>query len=269
MYKYISLYTYPMTNVINRRLRRLTDKKGRFLLVPMDHGLTNGPLDGIVDIREAVEKLVGSGVTGFILHKGAARHVIDILEDESLIMHLSAGNALSPYQNRKRIITSVEEAISLGADAVSVHVNVGNEDDSDMLYDFGEVVSEAHSLGIPVLAMMYARGDKITNQFDAENIAMIARVADEVGADIVKVYYTGDEESFKKVVKGVRIPVVIAGGPKIDSEDKFLQMVRGALRSGAAGISIGRNIWQSSDPRGTFQRISAIMEEVLNENYHN
>ncbi len=258
-----------MTNVINRRLRRLADKKGRFLLVPMDHGLTNGPLDGIIDIREAVAKLVGSGVTGFILHKGAARHVMDFIEDESLIMHLSAGNALSPYQNRKRIITSVEEAISLGADAVSVHVNVGNEDDSDMLYDFGEVVSEAHSLGIPVLAMMYARGDKITNQFDAENIAMIARVADEVGADIVKVYYTGDEESFKKVVKGVRIPVVIAGGPKIDSEDKFLQMVRGALRSGAAGISIGRNIWQSSDPRGTIQKISAIMEEILNENYHN
>ncbi len=251
-----------MINVINRRIKRLTDRKGRFILVPMDHGLTNGPLDGIVDIRETVAKLSGSGVTGFILHKGMARYVIQNLEDEALIIHLSAGNALSPHQNRKRIITTVEEAISLGADAVSVHVNIGNEDDSDMLSDFGEVVSEAHSLGIPVLAMMYARGEKIANQFDPEYIAIIARVADEVGADIVKVYYTGDQESFRKVVKGVRIPVVIAGGPKTDSEEKFLQMVRGAMISGAAGISIGRNIWQSPDPRKTVHKIIEIMEEI-------
>lgn len=248
-----------MNNVINKRLKRLKNGKGKFVLIPMDHGMTNGPVPGIKDIENAVRNLIGSGVTGFILHKGMARHIVGYLENEGLIIHLSGGNALSPHVNKKVMVTDVESAIAAGADAVSVHVNVGNSDDLDMISDLGEVVDRAHYYGIPVLAMMYARGENIKDQYDPQNIQIIARVADEAGADLVKVYYTGSVDSFRQVVSGVRIPVLIAGGPKLDSEDRFVDMVRDSMLAGASGISIGRNIWQSTDPRAIVKRILEVM----------
>ncbi len=248
-----------MNNVINHRLKRLRNKDGRYVLVPMDHGMTNGPINGIENIEEAVKRLVGSGVTAFILHKGLARHVVGLLEDEGLIVHLSAGNMLSPKFNNKVLVSDVESAISTGADAVSVHVNIGNPDDLDMIRDLGEVVDRAHNYNIPVLAMMYARGENIKDQYDPKNIEILARIADEAGADIVKVYYTGSRESFRRVVSGVRIPVLIAGGPKLDSEDRLIEMVRDSIAAGGSGISIGRNIWQSENPRATVKRIIDAM----------
>ncbi len=126
-----------------------------------------------------------------------------------------------------------------------------------MLADLGALCSEANEWGMPVLAMMYARGPKIENEYDPDVVAHCARVGVELGADIVKVNYTGDPESFSRVVDGCCVPVVIAGGPKLESERDLVQMVYDSIQAGGSGLSVGRNIFQHPAPgknsRGTQQ----------------
>jgi len=158
-------------------------------------------------------------------------------------------------------VCSVEEAIKLGADAISIHVNLGNGYEKEMLKDFGRISYEARMWGMPLLAMIYPRGENITSEFDVEVIRHAARVGDEMGADIVKVSYTGSSETFRQVVSGCSIPVVIAGGPKMSNDLEVLEMVKGAMDAGGAGASIGRNVFQHNDPTAMVQAISAIVHE--------
>jgi len=178
-----------------------------------------------------------------------------------LIIHLSASTSLSPYPNVKTLVCSVEEAIKLGADAVSIHVNLGNGQEKEMLKDFGKVSYEARMWGMPLLAMIYPRGEKIKDEYDVEAIKHAARVGDEMGADIVKVSYTGSLETFKEVITGCSVPVVIAGGPKMDSDREILEMVKGSIEAGGAGVSIGRNVFQHKDPTRMVRAISTIVHD--------
>jgi predicted phospho-2-dehydro-3-deoxyheptonate aldolase len=168
--------------------------------------------------------------------------------DVGLIIHLSGGTTLSPDPNAKELVCTVEESIQLGADAVSVHINLGAETDKEMLRQLGYISKRCMQWQIPLVAMMYTRGPKIKNEFDVVYVKHAARVGAELGADIVKVPYTGSVESFKEVVKGCPVPVVIAGGPKMDSDVDIFNMVDGALKAGSAGISIGRNAFQHKNP---------------------
>jgi class I fructose-bisphosphate aldolase len=155
----------------------------------------------------------------------------------------------------------VEEAIKLGADALSIHVNVGNGSDQEMLSDLGRVSREAREWGMPLLAMMYPRGEKIKDEYDPQVIMHVSRLGAELGADIVKVSYTGSVESFRKVVAGCPVPVVIAGGPKMNSDRDILEMVQGSIEAGGAGVSIGRNVFQHRDPSRMVGAISMIVNE--------
>lgn len=155
----------------------------------------------------------------------------------------------------------MEEAIKLGADAVSIHVNLGDGDEKEMLHDFGRIAYDARTWGMPLLAMIYPRGEKIKDEYDVDSIKHAARVGDEMGADIVKVSYTGSMDSFRQVVNGCGIPVVIAGGAKMSSEREILEMVKGAIDAGGAGVSIGRNIFQHRDPTRMVMAVSAIVNE--------
>jgi class I fructose-bisphosphate aldolase len=161
-----------------------------------------------------------------------------------LIVHLSASTALSPTSNTKTLVGTVEEAICLGADAVSVHINLGDENERDMLADFGRTATACDRWGMPLLAMVYARGPRIQNGFAPELVAHCARVGVELGADIVKVPYSGDPDSFSDVVAACCVPVVIAGGERMESTADFLQVVYGSLLAGGAGLSVGRNVFQ-------------------------
>jgi fructose-bisphosphate aldolase/2-amino-3,7-dideoxy-D-threo-hept-6-ulosonate synthase len=114
-------------------------------------------------------------------------------------------------------------------------------------------------MGMPLLAMMYPRGENVKSQFDVEAVKNCARVGAELGADIVKTNYTGDVDSFREVVRGCNVPVVIAGGPKMDSEEALLKMVRDAMEAGAAGISIGRNVFQHDDVTGITRKLAKIV----------
>jgi len=149
--------------------------------------------------------------------------------------------------------------VRIGADAVSVHVNLGGQYENEMMEQMGAISSQCMEFGMPLLAMMYPRGENIKDQFDIDAIKKCARVGAELGADIVKTNYTGDIESFSEVVKGCGVPVVIAGGAKMDSEQALLDVVRDAMKAGAAGVSIGRNVFQHEDIAGITKKIADIV----------
>jgi class I fructose-bisphosphate aldolase len=140
-------------------------------------------------------------------------------------------------------------------------VNLGDESEAKMLDDFGQVTGSAQSWGIPVLAMVYARGPKIRSEFDPEIIAHCARVGVELGADVVKVPYTGDPDTFANVVAASCIPVVIAGGPKLESTRDFLVMVHDSIQAGGAGLSVGRNVFQHKRPDLLTQALARVVHE--------
>ncbi|MHC4460130.1 MAG: 2-amino-3,7-dideoxy-D-threo-hept-6-ulosonate synthase [Planctomycetota bacterium] len=232
------------------RLERIIDRNSRrTVIIPMDHGVTVGPIEGLADMREAVSKVVAGGANAILMHKGVVRagHRGGG-KDVGLIIHLSAGTSISPDPNAKELVCTVEEAIKFGADAVSVHINLGAETDKEMLGQLGFISERCLQWQMPLVAMMYTRGPKIKDEYDVKNVKHAARVGAELGADIVKVPYTGSVDSFSEVVQGCPVPVVIAGGPKMDSDEDIFKMVDGALKAGAAGVSIGRNAFQHKEP---------------------
>ena len=245
------------------RMERIINRNtGKCVIVPMDHGISVGPIPGLKDMKKAIGQVAEGGANAIVEHKGLVEEGHRGQgRDIGLIIHLSASTSLSVYPNAKTLVCSVEEAIKLGADAISIHVNLGNGQEKEMLYDFGRVSYEARTWGMPLLAMIYPRGEKITDEYDVDLVKHAARVGDEMGADIVKVSYTGSMESFQEVVEGCSIPVVIAGGPKMNSDREILEMVKGAVDAGGAGVSIGRNVFQHQNPKVMIQAICAIVHE--------
>jgi predicted phospho-2-dehydro-3-deoxyheptonate aldolase len=245
------------------RLERIIDRNsGKTVIIPMDHGVTVGPIAGLEDMRATVSKVVAGGANAILMHKGMvlAGHR-GTGKDVGLIIHLSGGTSISPDPNAKELVCSVEEAIKLGADAVSIHINLGAETDKEMLAQLGFVSEQCLEWQMPLVAMMYTRGPKIKNEYDVKNVKLAARVGAELGADIVKVPYTGSVDTFAEVVNGCPVPVVIAGGPKMESDEDIFEMVAGALKAGAKGLSIGRNAFQHKNP----EKIVAALCKMVHE----
>jgi fructose-bisphosphate aldolase/2-amino-3,7-dideoxy-D-threo-hept-6-ulosonate synthase len=243
------------------RMERIVDREsGRTVIVPMDHGVTMGPIKGLIDMTRTVDQVAEGGANAVLGHRGLPKfghrhHGKDV----GLILHLSASTMLAPDPNNKVLVMTVEEAIRFGADAVSVHINIGAENEADMLAKLGQVSKECMYWGMPLLAMMYPRGAKVKNEYDPEAVKLAARVGAELGADLVKTNYTGDVDSFREVVEGCLAPVVIAGGPTKGHEREFLETVSGAIEGGAAGTSIGRNVFQARDPTKMVRAVAAIV----------
>lgn len=251
-----------MTGKSIRLERILNPRTERMVIIPMDHGVSMGPINGIDKIRDAVSAASSGGADAVVLHKGMVKAISSVFNPElALIIHLSASTSLSPTPLKKSLVSTVEEAVKLGADCVSVHVNIGNSHEKEMLKDLSKVAREAEDWGIPLLAMMYPRGERVKNEYDPRLVAHAARLGAELGADIVKVSYTGDPESFRKVVESTPVPVVIAGGPKMDSDQEVLKMVQEAMDAGAKGTSIGRNVFQHPFPALMCKAISSIVHE--------
>jgi fructose-bisphosphate aldolase/2-amino-3,7-dideoxy-D-threo-hept-6-ulosonate synthase len=238
----------------------------------MDHGLTFGTIKGLEDVAEMVDKVALGGANAVLMHSGmvGAGHR-KYGKDIGLIIHLSAATDLAPDPNRKVLVCSVERALKLGADGVSIHINIGADEEPEMLQDASKVVEATRKWGVPLIAMMYPRGKKIKDENDPKVVNIAARAGAELGADIVKTNYTGDIDSFKEIIKGVYIPVIIAGGPKMNTIPEVLQMVYDSIQAGASGVAFGRNVFQSDDPTKTVSAISKIVhknytvEEVLKE----
>ena len=247
----------------NIRLERIMDRESRnMVIIPMDHGISIGPVAGIVDLPEAGNKAAEGGANAVLMQKGMAKHGHrGYGQDIGLIIHMSASTSRAPDPNNKVQVCTVEEAIKLGADAVSVHINIGSETESKQLRKLGMVAESCDTWGMPLIAMMYPRGKNITNQNDPELVAHVARAGAELGADIIKTNYTGDPDSFKDVVAGCPVPVVMAGGPKANTDREFLEMVAGAMKGGARGVAIGRNVFQHKNPAAMTRALTKIVHK--------
>ena len=246
------------------RLERIVNRKTKkTVIVPMDHGVTVGPIKGLANLNEMVDKVAEGGANAVLGHRGLPlyghrRYGKDI----GLIIHLSGASILSPDPNNKVLVMNVEEAIVMGADAVSVHINVGADDESNMLKLLGFVSGECMRWGMPLVAMLYPRGKKVKSEHDVEAVKLAARIGAELGADIVKTNYTGDMDSFREVVRGCMVPVVVAGGPRMENNEQVLQMISEAIQAGASGASIGRNVFQAPDPTKMVRAIARVVHEA-------
>jgi len=245
------------------RLERIMNRKNkRTVIVPMDHGVSVGPIKGLANLNEVVDKVAEGGANAVLGHRGLPmyghrRYGRDI----GLILHLSVSSMLNPDPNNKVQVMTVEEALVMGADAVSVHINIGADNESEMLKSLGAVSRDCVRWGVPLVAMMYPRGKKVKSEHDLEAVKLAARIGAELGADIVKTNYTGNVDSFKEVVKGCLAPVIVAGGPRMETSRDVLQLIWEAVEAGGAGASIGRNVFQAPDPTKMVRAIVRIVHE--------
>jgi fructose-bisphosphate aldolase/2-amino-3,7-dideoxy-D-threo-hept-6-ulosonate synthase len=247
------------------RMERIMNREnGKTIIIPMDHGLTVGPIKGIENnLGDIVNKVALGGANAVLGHIGIPLYAHrGYGPDIGLILHLSGSTSLSPTSNYKVLVNTVLEAVKLGADGVSLHINIGTQSDPEMLETLGEVSRECREYGMPLLAMMYPRGENIDDEYDVEVVKIAARVAAELGVDIVKTNWTGDPDSFKEVVKGCMAPVIIAGGEKAGIRG-ILEITKQSIDVGGAGVAYGRNVFQAEDPT----KVVRALYLIVNKNY--
>ena len=245
------------------RMERIISRDtGKSVIIPLDHGVTIGPSQGLLEMGKTVDKVAEGGANAVLGHIGLSLHGHrGYGKDVGLILHLSSSTTLAPDPNTKVLTGSVEQAVKFGADAVSVHINVGAKDEAKMLRDLGCISQKCMEWGMPLLAMMYPRGPGIKDSYDVSVVKHAVRIAAELGADIIKTNYTGDPETFKEVVDGAMgVPVVIAGGAK-GGDMETLEMVEGAIKAGACGVAMGRNAFQHKSPAKLVRAVCEIVHE--------
>ncbi len=248
------------TTGIDARLDRIgTDDT--YVIIPMDHGITIGACQGLKDIESTIDGVTSGGADAVLTQKGIAPRVHDNKNGKGYIVHLNGSTTIGPDENDKRMTGTVEEAVRVGADAVSFHINVGSDHEPNQIAQLSEVTATAKQFGMPVLAMAYARGPGVDPE-DPEALGHAVRLAEELGADIVKTGYSGDAESFQHVVESTRLPVVIAGGSK-GTDRETIEMVRGVMDAGGAGVSMGRSIFQHDNPEAIARAVAGVVHDDL------
>jgi DhnA family fructose-bisphosphate aldolase class Ia len=208
------------------------------------------------DLSALIRELRDAALTGTILNPGTVRYVASELSpDRGLVVHLSAGTVLGSRPRSKVPLGNVAGAVALGADAVSVQVCFGDPTEDRMLAVAGRVVEEARSLGIPTLVMVDPPSGGRVGVEDLDAARHAVRAAAEIGADLVQANYRGPAESIREIVGGCPVPFLLAGGPADDSPEAFLDRIREAIDGGAAGLAVGRNLFQHPNPRAFAKRI--------------
>ena len=230
------------------RLERLKNPgSGRILTVALDHAPSYGLLNGLEDIRRVVEQVASGGPDAIMLMKGTAERCFEPYAGRiALILKCST---LSPFHSEQDVwVSSVEDALRLGADAVAMAVTIGSPQQPQILVNLAALVREAERAAMPVIAHAYPNGALVPpgERYSLERVAYAARLAMELGVDIVKTFYTGTSESFAEIVdRAAPARVVAAGGPRLETEVDALRMAHDVMQARAAGITYGRNIWQS------------------------
>jgi len=245
------------------RLKRIMRRRfGRFLGIAIDHGIARGILPGLEQIGKKLGQIAEGKPDAITMHKGIAKRFFeDYAGETALILKCTS---FSPYHpTYDTWVTQVEEALRLGADAISMGVIVGGDEQPEMLRNLGMLTKEADSAGLPVIAHIYPGGNKISDEdrYSTSNVAYAARVGAELGVDIVKTWYTGSVETFCQVVESCPTRVVVAGGPKLESIEELLKMTKDSLSAGAVGVTYGRNIWQHKDPPRLIRVLSMIIHD--------
>jgi fructose-bisphosphate aldolase / 2-amino-3,7-dideoxy-D-threo-hept-6-ulosonate synthase len=240
------------------RLRRLFPNPAhRLFSVPLDHAVSMGPIDGLEELAPLARDLQDGGVDLLIVTKGAVRELAPVLDPHVLLgIHVSASTSLGPSANRKVLVASAAEAVSLGADLLSVQVNFGIPEEADMLTDFGVAVDQCRQLGLPLLCMAYVKKE---GGASPDELRHAARAAADLGADIVKTSYPGSLDEFRRLCRTTPVPLLIGGGVRVEPEAAFLRLVEESVEAGGAGICIGRNLFQRRPVAPLARRIAAVL----------
>ena len=239
---------------MKNRMSRIIKKDGRTVMLAVDHGYFMGPTTGLEKLDEMVNPLLPYADT-LMLTRGALRNYIDASVDIPIVLRISGGTSIIGKELlHEGIVASMEDAIRLNVSGVAFSIMVGADFERDTLLGLTQVIDEAERYGIPVLAVTAVGKDMAK---DARYLSLASRMAAELGAHIVKTYYC---ENFEKVVDTCPVPIVIAGGKKIDERDA-LQMAYDAIQKGAVGVDMGRNIFQSSNPVAMIKAVRAVVHE--------
>ena len=240
----------------NRLARIIRPETGHTLMLAVDHGYFLGPTRDLEVPRETITPLLPYA-DALMLTRGVLRTSVDTSSATPVVLRVSGGTSIvGGSLADEGITTPMEEAIRLNVSAVALSIFVGTEHEKQTLLSLSDLVSEGERYGIPVLAVT-AVGKELEKR-DARFLSLCCRIAAELGAHFVKTYYCDD---FEKVVEGCPVPVVIAGGPKLETFEQTLELVKDALERGAVGVDMGRNIWQSEHPVAAIKAVRAVVHE--------
>jgi 2-amino-4,5-dihydroxy-6-oxo-7-(phosphonooxy)heptanoate synthase len=238
------------------RLSRFAD--GRFLFVPLDHSVSDGPLREGAAFAQLVDDIVRGGADAVVVHKGRVRLLPpDLLTGCALVVQLSASTRHAADRDDKVLVGDVEEAVRLGADAVAVHINIGSDTEQRQLADLGAVARECDRLGTPLLAMVYPRGPRVTDPHDPDLLAHVVNIAADLGADLVKTTWAEPWERLADVVAASPLPVLVAGGPANHAD--VTSFARAAMAAGCAGLAIGRRVFGAPEPRAVVTQLVEVV----------
>lgn len=261
---------WGMSNRLSRMIKPAT---GRSVMLACDHGYFMGPTHRLENPRMTIEPLLPYADT-IAVTRGVLRSSIDPEWDVPILLRVSGGaSVLKEDLSDEEITTSMKDAVRLNVSAVALSIFVGTNHEKQSLVNLAKLVDEGEEYGMPVMAIT-AVGKELEKR-DAKYLALSCRLAAEIGAKVVKTYYC---ENFKKVVDGSPVPLVVAGGPKLNTEEDVFNLVYNAIQEGAVGVDMGRNIWQNDNPIAVIKAIRAIVHEnatvkeaisIFNENKGN
>jgi DhnA family fructose-bisphosphate aldolase class Ia len=253
------------------RLHRIFAKDSRTVIVACDHAGFMGPIQGLEQPGQLMDQLVESGVDAVLTTRGIAQRFSDRLGKLGLILRADGGSSMaSPVMGTLRPLFSIEEACRLGADAVICMGMIGFPEEPSSLQNLAGFTADAGQWGMPVIAEMLVK-PKEGERASVKEIGFAMRIGVELGADLIKASYAGPAEAYKTALASCYRPVVVLGGEKVKDEKEMLQNIAEALESGAAGVAIGRNVWQHANPAGVCRSLvelvhgSGRLEKALKE----
>jgi fructose-bisphosphate aldolase, class I len=244
-----------------QRLRNATS--GRILTVAVDHAPSYGVLAGLEGFQKVLGQVAGAGPDALLLMKGTAERCFWPYAGRiALILKCSS---LSPFHPQHDVcVSSVEDAVRLGADAIAMALTVGSPQQPQLVHNLAVLVREAERAGMPVIVHAYPNGELVPRDeiYSCKQVGYASRMVMELGVDIVKTFYTGAPNTFARVVEmAAPALVVAAGGPRLETDAEVLHMAQGVVEAGAAGITFGRNVWQCCDISGLIRALKAVVHE--------
>lgn len=235
------------------------------VIVPIDHGLTLGPIAGLRSVAQIARWIRHPAITGIIAHKGMVERLggQGLLKGLGVMMHLNGMTATSASPDRKEMVTSLEAALRLGADAVSLQLNFDGTNEAHNLAALGAVVDQAQAEGLPVLTMLYDKVESARPDQRLTRIRHLIRASVELGTDALKISAPEDLALIPELLEGVHehTAVFFAGGPRC-SEQAFLRLTAEAVGHGATGLCVGRNVFQSESPADILTQVQALIQEM-------
>lgn len=238
----------------NRLSRIIKPETGKTVMLAVDHGYFMGPTHKLEQPRKTIEPLLPYS-DAIMCTRGVLRTSIDSDQNIPIVLRVSGGaSVIGESLTNEAITTSFRDAIRLNVAAVALSIFVGSQHEHQTLKNLGGLVNMGEDYGIPVLAVT-AVGKELEKR-DARYLGLSCRMAAELGAHFVKTYYC---EEFGKVVNGCPVPLVVAGGPKLETEMDAFELAHDAISEGAVGVDMGRNIWQSDNPVAMIKAIREIV----------